>query len=140
MVIATTDGPIFANVPSKPNELLKFRREICVNRLFALLAGLMGLRSGGPKGSNSVSTGHPPLKPLPDPIPLKIQFPINLSARGYLGAAKALMVHLGVPVGPARLPNRNPDRESIRTMLTELEAIGFFGWKDARSARAATLS
>ncbi len=50
------------------------------------------------------------------------------------------MVHLGVPVGPARLPNRNPDRESIRTMLTELEAIGFFGWKDARSARAATLS
>ena len=48
-MIAAPDAPIFANAPSKPNELLKFRREICVNRLFALLAGLMGLRAGGPK-------------------------------------------------------------------------------------------
>lgn len=61
-----------------------------------------------------------------------------LSDRGYLGAAKALMVHLGIPVGPARLPNRNPDRESVRTMLAELDAIGFFDWKDARPAGVPT--
>lgn len=59
-----------------------------------------------------------------------------LSGRGYVGAAKALMTHLGVPVGPARLPNRNPDRESVRSMLAELDAIGFFAWKDARPASA----
>ena len=81
MVIAAPDDPIFANAPSKPNELLKFRREICVNRLFTLLAGLMDLRAGGLQGSDSVSTGHPPLKPLPDPIPLKIQFPIGNRSR-----------------------------------------------------------
>ena len=46
-MIAATDALIFANAPSKPNELLKFRREICVNQLFALLAGLIGLRVGG---------------------------------------------------------------------------------------------
>ena len=48
-MIAATDAAIFANAPSKPNELLKFRREICVNRLFALLPGLMSLTAGGPK-------------------------------------------------------------------------------------------
>ena len=46
-MIAATDALIFANAPSKPNELLKFRCEICVNQLFALLAGLIGLRVGG---------------------------------------------------------------------------------------------
>ena len=35
------------------------------------------MRVGGHQGSDSVSISHPPLKPLPDPIPLKIQFPIS---------------------------------------------------------------
>ncbi len=39
------------------------------------------LRVGGLPGSDSVSTRHPPLKPLPDPIPLKIQFPISRRPR-----------------------------------------------------------
>lgn len=51
-----------------------------------------------------------------------------LAKRGYMGSAKALMNHLGVPVGPARLPNGNPDQVAVRSMLGELEAIGFFGW------------
>jgi N-acetylneuraminate lyase len=51
-----------------------------------------------------------------------------LAKRGYMGAAKALMGHLGVPLGPARLPNGNPDAAEIKQMLGELEAIGFFSW------------
>ena len=51
-----------------------------------------------------------------------------LAARGYMGAAKALMGHLGVPLGPARLPNGNPSKEEFSALLAELEAIGFFDW------------
>ena len=51
-----------------------------------------------------------------------------LAKRGYMGAAKALMGHLGVPLGPARLPNGNPDAAETKKMLGELEAIGFFNW------------
>jgi N-acetylneuraminate lyase len=51
-----------------------------------------------------------------------------LASRGYMGAAKALMGHLGVPLGPARLPNGNPTKEEFTALLAELEAIGFFGW------------
>ena len=53
-----------------------------------------------------------------------------LAARGYMGCAKALMAHLGVPVGGARLPNGNPDADGVRAMLQELAAIGYFDWKD----------
>lgn len=51
-----------------------------------------------------------------------------LAKRGYMGAAKALMGHLGVPLGPARLPNGNPDATETKQMIGELEAIGFFSW------------
>ena len=51
-----------------------------------------------------------------------------LAKRGYMGAAKALMGHLGVPLGPARLPNGNPDATEVKKMIGELEAIDFFGW------------
>jgi N-acetylneuraminate lyase len=53
-----------------------------------------------------------------------------VARRGYMGSAKALMGHLGVPVGPARLPNANPDAAGVKAMLGELEAIGYFDWKD----------
>ena len=74
MVIATTDGPIFANVPSKPNELLKFRREICVNRLFALLAGLMDLRAGDQRGLIQFLPVTLPLNPSRIRSPWKSSF------------------------------------------------------------------
>ena len=51
-----------------------------------------------------------------------------LAKRGYMGAAKALMGHFGVPLGPARLPNGNPPPEEVGAMLDELEKIGFFSW------------
>jgi N-acetylneuraminate lyase len=51
-----------------------------------------------------------------------------LAKRGYMGAAKALMGHLGVPLGPARLPNGNPTKEELSALLDELEKIGFFSW------------
>ena len=51
-----------------------------------------------------------------------------LAKRGYMGAAKALMNHLGVPLGPARLPNGNPDAAETKKMIGELAAIGFFSW------------
>jgi N-acetylneuraminate lyase len=53
-----------------------------------------------------------------------------VAKHGYMGCAKALMGHLGVPVGPARLPMGNPSPEAVKAMLGELEAIGFFEWKD----------
>ncbi len=59
-----------------------------------------------------------------------------LARHGYLGAAKALMGHLGVPVGPARLPNRNLDAPAWKALLAELEAIGFFMWRDSPPAAA----
>ncbi|HAZ66496.1 MAG TPA: N-acetylneuraminate lyase, partial [Opitutae bacterium] len=54
----------------------------------------------------------------------------TVAKRGYMGSAKALMAHLGVPVGPARLPNSNPDAAGVAAMIKELEAIGYFSWKD----------
>ena len=46
------------------------------NWLFGAQTGQTGLRVGGLQGSDSVSARHP-LKPLPDPIPLKFEFPTN---------------------------------------------------------------
>jgi len=77
IVIAATDVRISANPPSKSDGLLNFRPEIFDNRLFAPQTGQTVVRVGGHQGSDSVSISHPPLKPLPDPIPLKIQFPIS---------------------------------------------------------------
>lgn len=54
----------------------------------------------------------------------------TLAKRGYMGAAKALMRRLGVPVGPARLPQSNPDEAALASMFAELENIGFFDWND----------
>ena len=51
-----------------------------------------------------------------------------LASFGYMGAAKALMGMLGVPVGPARLPNGNPDAEQMRQLRAGLEQLGFFDW------------
>ena len=51
-----------------------------------------------------------------------------LSGLGYMGAAKALMEALGVPVGPARLPNTNPTAEQKKELRVRLEDMGFFDW------------
>lgn len=50
------------------------------------------------------------------------------SSYGYMGAAKAAMEMLGVPVGPARLPNTNLSLEQKTKLQGELEALGFFDW------------
>ena len=47
---------------------------------------------------------------------------------GYMAAAKAVMGMLGVPVGPARLPNDRLSREQVARLRTELEQLGFFAW------------
>ena len=47
---------------------------------------------------------------------------------GYMGAAKALMGLLGVPVGRARLPNLTPTAEQTEKLRGELDAIGFWDW------------
>lgn len=49
-----------------------------------------------------------------------------LAGIGYMGAAKAVMGMLGVPVGPARLPNGNPTEEQLSYLRTQLEAMSFF--------------
>ena len=74
-----TDRRTFASAAPELDELLSFCRDSFVNGLFGPLTGQADLRVGGLRGSDSVSTRHPPLKPLSDPIPLKIQFPISLS-------------------------------------------------------------
>jgi N-acetylneuraminate lyase len=47
---------------------------------------------------------------------------------GYMGGAKAVMEMLGVPVGPARLPNTSLDAAQKARLRAELEALGFFEW------------
>jgi N-acetylneuraminate lyase len=47
---------------------------------------------------------------------------------GYMGAAKAVMGMLGVPVGPARLPNLSPTAEQVKALRAELDTLGFWDW------------
>jgi N-acetylneuraminate lyase len=47
---------------------------------------------------------------------------------GYMGGAKAVMEMLGVPVGPARLPNTSLDAAQKAQLRVELETLGFFEW------------
>jgi N-acetylneuraminate lyase len=47
---------------------------------------------------------------------------------GYMGGAKAVMEMLGVPVGPARLPNTSLDAAQKAQLRAELETLGFFDW------------
>jgi N-acetylneuraminate lyase len=51
-----------------------------------------------------------------------------LASYGFLGAAKAVMEMLGVPVGPARLPNGNLTAEQKTELRRNLEQLGFFEW------------
>ena len=51
-----------------------------------------------------------------------------LAARGYMGAAKALMEMLGVQVGPPRLPCAALDAAQVKSLHAELESLGFFEW------------
>lgn len=51
-----------------------------------------------------------------------------LASKGYMGSAKAVMGWLGVPVGPARLPQGNPGAEDLKEIRGQLEKIGFFEW------------
>jgi len=54
-----------------------------------------------------------------------------LASYGYMGAAKAVMGMLGVPVGPARLPNGTLSMEQISLLKSKLEEMGFFEWVTA---------
>lgn len=51
-----------------------------------------------------------------------------LDSIGYLGAAKAVMGWLGVPVGPARLPLANPSADALARLRERLEQSDFFSW------------
>lgn len=53
-----------------------------------------------------------------------------LAARGYMGCAKAVMGWLGVPVGPARLPQGTPNESTLKELRNELTRIGFFEWSN----------
>jgi N-acetylneuraminate lyase len=47
---------------------------------------------------------------------------------GFLGASKAVMNWLGVPVGPVRLPLVNPTAPQAAELRLGLEKMGFFEW------------
>lgn len=51
-----------------------------------------------------------------------------LASFGYLAAAKAAMGLLGVPVGPARLPEANLTAGQQEQLHCKLEEMGFFQW------------
>lgn len=50
----------------------------------------------------------------------------TLAARGYMGAAKAVMAMLGVEVGPPRLPCAALDDDQTRALRAELDRLDFF--------------
>ena len=101
-MIAATDVRIPVNPPSKSDGLLNFRSEIFVNRLFEPQTGQTVVRVRGHQGSDSVSVSHPPLKPLPDPIPLKIQSPISRWER-FVGYTHRQIMELMSGYGPIDL-------------------------------------
>lgn len=47
---------------------------------------------------------------------------------GFMGAAKALIGRLGVPVGPARLPLTNPTSAEVDALIVRLDELGFEEW------------
>lgn len=51
-----------------------------------------------------------------------------LAGYGYLGAAKATMVMLGVDVGPARLPNLSLTPAQTESLRADLKQLRFFDW------------
>lgn len=57
-----------------------------------------------------------------------VQMIETIAATGYLGTAKAVMKMLGVDVGPARLPNANPNEAQLTQLRQNLEKLGFFDW------------
>jgi N-acetylneuraminate lyase len=60
-----------------------------------------------------------------------------IAATGFLGTAKALMVRLGVPVGPGRLPLGNPTEKQVDDLLKKLDELGFNAW-GAKAPQLAT--
>lgn len=52
----------------------------------------------------------------------------TLASRGYMGAAKAVMMMLGVDVGPPRLPCAALDAAQVKSLHAELDQMGFFDW------------
>lgn len=63
-----------------------------------------------------------------------------IAATGFLGNAKALMNHLGVPVGPARLPLESPSERQFEAMLAQLEALGIDRWGAVAPGAASNLA
>jgi N-acetylneuraminate lyase len=62
-----------------------------------------------------------------------VQLIQRLASVGYMSAAKAVMHMLGVPVGPARLPQAALSPAQIDALRSDLEQLGFFDWvKPAR--------
>jgi N-acetylneuraminate lyase len=61
-----------------------------------------------------------------------------LASHGFMGAAKAVMTMLGVPVGPARLPNNTLTTDQTSRLRQKLAELGFFDWikNGASSGRA----
>ena len=51
-----------------------------------------------------------------------------IAAAGFMGTAKALMVRLGVPVGPARAPLGNPTNQQFESVFARLVELGFLEW------------
>lgn len=51
-----------------------------------------------------------------------------LASYGYMGAAKFVMDLLGVPVGPARLPNGSLAAAQSEKLRSDLVTLGFFDW------------
>ena len=51
-----------------------------------------------------------------------------IAATGFIGTAKALMGHLGVPVGSARSPLSNPTPAQVDALLSRLDDLGFSEW------------
>ncbi len=51
-----------------------------------------------------------------------------IAETGFMGTSKALMSHLGVPVGPARKPLANPGAAQVDALVARLRELGFDDW------------
>jgi N-acetylneuraminate lyase len=51
-----------------------------------------------------------------------------VTSTSYMGTSKALIVRLGVPVGPARPPLVNPSPTEVDALMARLNELGFEEW------------
>lgn len=146
LIEAKKDIPTLAGIKFTNPDLISYRRSLDVAGSFDLPWGvdemlLAALATGAKGGVGSTFNFAPGLYrsiiaahasgDLPTARKLQsisIRMIDAIASTGFMGTTKALMERLGVPVGPVRLPQSNPEQPEIDRLLETLLELGFSEW------------